>query len=73
MDYDRFARIEVRLAEDLWNWLEENHGTSESVWLMTWKAARRDRHVSREDVLDALVAYGWIDGRRLKLDADRTM
>ena len=40
---------------------------------MTWKAQHRDRYVSREVVLDALVAHGWIDGRRLKLDDDRTM
>jgi uncharacterized protein YdeI (YjbR/CyaY-like superfamily) len=33
----------------------------------------RDRYVSRNQVLDALIAHGWIDGRRLTLDTHRTM
>jgi uncharacterized protein YdeI (YjbR/CyaY-like superfamily) len=70
---DTFRRLEILSARDLWSWLEEHHSTDESVWLVTWKAVRPDRYVSRDDVLDALVAYGWIDGRRMKLDDERTM
>lgn len=73
MDPDRLARIEVQSEADLWAWLADHHGQEQSVWLVTWKAQHRDRYVSREVVLDALVAHGWIDGRRLKLDDDRTM
>ena len=29
--------------------------------------------MSREEVLDALLAYGWIDGRRYALDENQTM
>ncbi len=57
----------------LWDWLEAHHGQEESILLVTWKAKDVDRYVSRDDVLDALIAYGWIDGRRFKLDDDRTM
>ncbi|MEM6389592.1 MAG: YdeI/OmpD-associated family protein [Pseudomonadota bacterium] len=71
-DAQEIDRIEIASAEDLWAWLEANHA-GPSVWLTTWKAAHRDKYVSRDEVLDALVAYGWIDGRRLKLDEDRTM
>jgi len=70
---DRFERIEISSACDLWYWLEDHHSTEQSVWLVTWKAGRPDRYVSRYDVLDALIAYGWIDGRRMKLDDKRTM
>ncbi len=73
MDPERFERVEVTSADALWRWLASNHGWSESVWLVTYKAADRSRYVSREEVLDALIAYGWIDGRRLKLDEQRTM
>jgi uncharacterized protein YdeI (YjbR/CyaY-like superfamily) len=73
MDADRFARIEITDASQLWDWLARNHAQPDSVWLVTWKAAHPTRYVSREAVLDALIAHGWIDGRRLKLDADRTM
>lgn len=65
-------KVEVRSDAELWGWMGENHAGG-SVWLVTWKAAHRDKYVSRDAVLDALVAYGWIDGRRMKLDTDRTM
>lgn len=73
MDPDRFELVEVQTEAELWTWLADRHAQAESVWLVTWKAQHRDRYVSREAVLDALIAHGWIDGRRLKLDEDRTM
>lgn len=73
MDHDKFERVEVTTADALWDWLSVHHSSPDSVYLVTWKAAHRDKYVSREQVLDALIAFGWIDGRRLKLDADRTM
>lgn len=73
MNEDRFEKIEIRNASELWSWLSVNHAQSDSIWLVTWKAAQRDKYVSREDALDALIAYGWIDGRRMKVDAERTM
>ncbi len=66
------SRVELCSEAALWAWLEDNH-TGPSVWLVTWKAAHRDKYLSRDQVLDALIAYGWIDGRRMKLDDDRTM
>ena len=39
---------------------------------MTWKKGDA-RYLSRDAVLDALLAWGWIDGRRKVLDATRTM
>jgi uncharacterized protein YdeI (YjbR/CyaY-like superfamily) len=65
-------RVEVTSEAALWTWLGD-HPAGPSVWLVTWKAACPDKYVSREQVLDALIAHGWIDGRRMKLDADRSM
>jgi uncharacterized protein YdeI (YjbR/CyaY-like superfamily) len=73
MDIDKFERVEITSNSDLWSWLEQNHARTDSVWLVTWKAKHRDKFVSRDEVLDALLAYGWIDGRRLKLCDDKTM
>lgn len=73
MDADRFERVEIRSEQALWDWLETNHDCGRSVGLVTWKAIRRERYVGRDAVLDALIAYGWIDGRRMKLDGERTM
>jgi uncharacterized protein YdeI (YjbR/CyaY-like superfamily) len=70
---DKFAKVEIRGADALWDWLADHHEQDESVWLVTWKKDRPERYVSRDAVLDALVAHGWIDGIRRKLDAARTM
>lgn len=70
---ERFSQVEVSSATDLAAWLDEHHGQRESVWLVTYKKAVPDRYLSREDVLDLLVAYGWIDGIRRQLDDERTM
>jgi uncharacterized protein YdeI (YjbR/CyaY-like superfamily) len=66
-------RVEVRSAAALRDWLAAHHAQAASVLLVTWKAARRDRYVSTAEVLDELIAFGWIDGRRWTLDAERTM
>lgn len=73
MDPDRFERVEITSDAALWDWLGQNHARADGVWLVTWKAIHPERYVSREVVLDALIAHGWIDGRRLKLDDARTM
>lgn len=68
-----FAQIEVTSAEALWDWLAAHHGQADSVWLVTWKKAPGAPYLGRETVLDALIAWGWIDGVRRALDAQRTM
>ena len=73
MASDTFQRVQISAAQELWDWLEGNHAQTDSVWLVTWKAAHPEHYVSRDEVLDALIAYGWIDGRRMALDASRTM
>lgn len=64
IETDRFPMIEAPTAEALWRWLEMNHGQEGSVWLVTWLKRPGAPHLSREAVLDALIAWGWIDGIR---------
>ncbi|MEL6475653.1 MAG: YdeI/OmpD-associated family protein [Pseudomonadota bacterium] len=73
IDTEKFAKVEVTSASELRRWLETNHGQPESVWLVTFKASVPDKYVSRDQVLDELIAFGWIDGVRRKLDEHRTM
>jgi len=65
-------QVEVKGAAALGDWLEGNHAQQASVLLVTYKAAKREWYVSRDAVLDALIAYGWIDGRRYVVDDTRT-
>jgi len=72
MASDDIERVEVSDLKSLWDWLDRNH-LGPSVWLVTWKASHPETYISRDEVLDALIAFGWIDGRRMKLDESRTM
>jgi len=70
---ENFSSVEITNEQDLWIWLSNNFGSQESVWLITYKKSTPQKYLSREQVLDALIAYGWIDGIRRKLDDQRTM
>ena len=68
------AQVEIASSAALRAWLEKHHSQEASVLLVTSKKAAGATYVSREAVLDALVAYGWIDGRRyVHEDPLRTM
>ncbi|MEL7081951.1 MAG: hypothetical protein AAGK82_11130, partial [Pseudomonadota bacterium] len=60
-DQKDIPRVEIAALSELEVWLERHHGDDESVWLVTWKAAYPGKYVSREQVLDVLVMFGWID------------
>ena len=70
---ENFSPVEITTEHDLWVWLSNNFGSQDSVWLITYKKSTPQKYLSREQVLDALIAYGWIDGIRRKLDDQRTM
>lgn len=72
MGLDAYERIEVRSREELETWLGAHHERGEGVWLVTFKKGS-PHYVPREAVLEALIAWGWIDSLPRKLDADRTM
>lgn len=67
------TQIVISSENELWEWLYENHSSEQSFLLVTWKKTNTEKYISRDVVLDALLAYGWIDGRRYALDNDKTM
>jgi len=70
---DDLERVQIDSKEALWEWLSAKHNSDKSYLLVTWKKSNKDKYVSRDEVLDALLAYGWIDGRRYVLDENQTM
>lgn len=70
---DNFDKLEITSSEELRSWLIKNHTQNESVWLVTFKKSEKGKYVSRDEVLDELISFGWIDGIRRKLDDPRTM
>ena len=69
----RFEQIEVTSQAALRAWLTENHQQEASVWLVTYKKSEKEKYVSREEVLDELLCFGWIDGIRRKRDENTSM
>ena len=73
MGTNKFQQFEIQSGAGLRAWLENHYKQGDSIWLVTFKKSVRDKYVSVEEVLDELICFGWIDGRRMKLDDDRTM
>lgn len=73
IETDRFEAVELNSEQALWDWLEANHQRVEGVWFITYKKSAGDKYLSTDQLLDAGLAYGWVDGIRRKLDDQRTM
>ncbi len=73
IETDKFEKVEISHSDELRKWLFANHSREEGVWLVTFKKSVPEKYVSRWDVLDELLCFGWIDGIRRKLDEKRTM
>lgn len=52
-------------------WLEDNHTSSESVWLVINKKNSRIRGISLNDAVEEALCFGWIDGRLNIVDDKR--
>ncbi|MEM6912201.1 MAG: YdeI/OmpD-associated family protein [Verrucomicrobiota bacterium] len=70
---DDLERVQVTSAEQLRTWFEAHHAQPESIWLVTYKKCRPEKYLPNTEIVDACVAFGWVDGRRKVLDEERTM
>lgn len=70
---ENFEQIVVENQAALREWLLEHHQQEASVWLVTYKKSEKEKYVSREEVLDELLCFGWIDGIRRKRDEKTSM
>lgn len=67
MSIPNLKRIKVSSEQELRNWLAKHPDQEQSIMLVTCNKKSRDKHVSREQVRDALVEHGWADGPRYTL------
>ncbi len=70
---EKFETLEITCSAELRSWLSLHYQQSESIWLVTYKKNVPEKYVSRWEVLDELLCFGWIDGVRRKLDQEKTM
>lgn len=69
---EHLQHVEITSEDALRAWLAEHHDQQAGVWIVTWKKHVPDRHVTHEQVLDQLTAFGWTDGTARRIDDDRT-
>ena len=68
---EHYERVEVRSRAEWRAWLEANHESGESVWLVTYRKGHPD-HVPYADTVREALCFGWIDSVPRKVDAART-
>ena len=66
-------QVAIETAAELRRWLTQNHASSSSVWLVTWKKNSGHPHVSYDEIVDQCLCFGWVDSLPSKLDELRTM
>jgi uncharacterized protein YdeI (YjbR/CyaY-like superfamily) len=49
-------------------WLEDNHASSDGLWLKIAKKASGIATVTYQEAVDVALCYGWIDGQRQSFD-----
>ncbi len=54
-------------------WLEENHQSKKSVWLIYYKNNTRKPTVKYSDAVDEALCFGWIDSKAKSLDDEKFM
>jgi len=58
--------------EAFYAWLKENHATAEEVQVGFWRAHTGKPSLTWSESVDQALCFGWIDGKRTPIDADRT-
>lgn len=69
MSIPALKRVTIRTRQELENWVKKHPELDGSVMLVTRNEASGSKHVSREDLQDALALTGWQCGRRYTLNA----
>jgi uncharacterized protein YdeI (YjbR/CyaY-like superfamily) len=65
---DGLPRIRFASSAQWEQWLEDNHGACEGVWIEMAKKDSGIESVRYPEVLESALCFGWIDGRREALD-----
>jgi uncharacterized protein YdeI (YjbR/CyaY-like superfamily) len=65
---DGLPTIFFASPEEWERWLEENHAHAKGIWIKMAKKASGIETIRHPDAVDVALCFGWIDGRRERLD-----
>lgn len=66
----KLKRIKVSSEQELRNWLANNTAQQQDVMIVTCNKKSREKHVSSDQVRDALIENGWVAGQSYTLDGN---
>jgi len=53
-------------------WLEKNHLSSQSVWLVCYNKNSGKKTITWSESVDVALCFGWIDSKKIKVDDERS-
>jgi uncharacterized protein YdeI (YjbR/CyaY-like superfamily) len=51
-------------------WLEQNHLSSQAVWLVFYSKASAKPSLTWSEAVDVALCFGWIDSKKIKIDEE---
>jgi uncharacterized protein YdeI (YjbR/CyaY-like superfamily) len=64
--------IQPATRRELRKWLERNHDRPEGVWIASYKKASGKAGPTYDDIVEELIAFGWVDSKSRSVDDERT-
>ena len=64
-------QISLENQQEWRDWLEVNHETTDSIWLVMHKKSSTSFSMSWSDAVDEALCFGWIDSTRRSMDEHR--
>jgi uncharacterized protein YdeI (YjbR/CyaY-like superfamily) len=56
--------------EEWRDWLEKNHDTADSVWLIYFKKSSGKKRIAYSDAVEEALCFGWIDSKIKRINED---
>jgi len=66
-------KVHAETVEQWRAWLAEHAGSSDGVWLVSWKSGTGRPRMTYDEAVTEALAWGWVDSRAGTLDAERSM
>ncbi len=69
---EEYEALTVNSREEWRSWLESHHASAPGLWLTTYKKGSGRPHLPYSEIVEEAIAWGWVDSRPRKLDAERS-
>lgn len=70
---EKDIEIYYPISQKAWRkWLQVNHNSQQSVWLVFYNKASSKPTISWTDAVDEALCFGWIDSKKVSIDKERS-